>query len=327
MKKYIVPLVALSICCNTVQAQSKQKAKPAVKHIVKKEETVIIKNDDNSPQTVIEIKNGNVYINGENVADINSTRSGSFSKKIIIDRNENMQDEAGRPQMQENFFRDEPSSGKAMLGVYTARDSRDSKGAEIERVMPNSGADKAGLKSGDVIMQVNGREVTDGKELTEIISNHDAGDKVTIIYDRDGKRHETDATLSESMPNDVAHNYRFSHPFMNPNDIPTPMRPFWMDINDEPSVTPKLGVVAEETADGEGVRVAEVRRGSAAEKAGLQEDDIVTKLDDERISSVGDIREVLRNSRDTEHTLQYMRDGKAYTIDIDIPRPKSRQDF
>jgi len=327
MKKYIVPLIALSVCCGTAEAQSKQKAKPAVKHIVKKEETVIIKNDDNSPQTVIEIKNGNVYVNGENVADINSTRSGNFSKKIIIDRNENMQDGTDRPQMQEKFFRDESSPGKAMLGVYTARDGHDSRGAEIERVMPNSGADRAGLKQGDVIMQVNGREVTDGKELTDIISNHDAGDRVTIVYDRDGKRRETEATLSESMPNGVAHNYRFSHPFMNPNDVPNPMRPFWMDMNDESSPTPKLGVVAEETADGEGVRIAEVTRGSAAEKAGLQEDDIVTKLDNERISSVGDIREVLRNSRDTEHTLQYMRDGKTYTVDVDIPEPKSRQDY
>lgn len=61
-------------------------------------------------------------------------------------------------------------------------------GVHITRVTPDSGADKAGLKRGDVIFSINGTEVKTLPELQEIINTFSPGDKVEVGYIRSGKR-------------------------------------------------------------------------------------------------------------------------------------------
>jgi putative serine protease PepD len=81
----------------------------------------------------------------------------------------------------------------AVLGVQ-ASDVQG--GARVEAVTGSSGADKAGLKVGDVITKVGNTTVTDATELTAAIRTHAAGDTVQITYTRDGSSHTTTATLS-----------------------------------------------------------------------------------------------------------------------------------
>jgi serine protease Do len=321
MKRYSILLAALAVCLGgPAFAQSKQKIKPVRKTIQKQEETIVIKKDDNSPQTIVEIKKGGVYINGEKVAESNT--GPNVHKKIIID---NSVDAPLPPDVPDaNVYGDMPASErKAMLGVYTGK-AEDVNGAEIQRIMPNSGADKAGLKEGDVITKINGRDVADPKELTEVIANHISGDKVTVTYERNGKTRETEATLTEGMHENTARNF---HRY-DMRDMPNPMRPFWYDANDNPfASTPKLGIEAEELADGDGVRVAGIKPGSPAQKAGIEKGDIITKIDNERISSVDDIREALHNSTDQTVKLHYRRNGEKATTEVYLPRQKRKEDL
>ena len=64
-------------------------------------------------------------------------------------------------------------------------------------VAPNSPAEKAGLKSGDIILSIGGKEINPTNTLGSILSNFDPGEKVKIAYKRDGKILETEAELGD----------------------------------------------------------------------------------------------------------------------------------
>ncbi len=70
------------------------------------------------------------------------------------------------------------------------------RGALITEVTEDSPAEKAGLKSGDVILKVNATEIRDARHLLLTISQIAPDSRVTIEYLRDGKRGHANATLT-----------------------------------------------------------------------------------------------------------------------------------
>ncbi|HEX7389510.1 MAG TPA: Do family serine endopeptidase, partial [Acidiphilium sp.] len=72
-------------------------------------------------------------------------------------------------------------------------------GALIAATEPNSPAAKAGLKPGDVITQVNGKTVTDPRDLALAISGTKPGNAAQVTYLRDGKSNQVSITV-EKMP-------------------------------------------------------------------------------------------------------------------------------
>ncbi|GAA3340158.1 hypothetical protein GCM10020358_26660 [Amorphoplanes nipponensis] len=71
-------------------------------------------------------------------------------------------------------------------------------GALVSTVTPNSAAAKAGLQQGDVVNSVNGKAVNDSDDLVAIIQGAKVGDKVTIVFTRNGQQQTVSATLAES---------------------------------------------------------------------------------------------------------------------------------
>ena len=71
-------------------------------------------------------------------------------------------------------------------------------GVYLQEVVPNSAANDAGLKTGDVVTAING--VTTGKtsQLLEQVARYRPGDKVKVTYMRDGKERTADVTLRNS---------------------------------------------------------------------------------------------------------------------------------
>ena len=63
----------------------------------------------------------------------------------------------------------------------------DVRGALVNQVEPGSPAERAGLKQGDVITEVQGRRVSDGNELRNAISNIAPGTSVALKVVRDGR--------------------------------------------------------------------------------------------------------------------------------------------
>ncbi len=76
-----------------------------------------------------------------------------------------------------------------------------SKGVYVYRVSLNAPAGKAGIQPGDVILQLDGKEVNSVTELRNAIADHNVGDKVTLVIDRNGNQQTVEAVLEE-VPQD-----------------------------------------------------------------------------------------------------------------------------
>ncbi|WP_404285810.1 S1C family serine protease [Glutamicibacter arilaitensis] len=73
--------------------------------------------------------------------------------------------------------------------------SQFSVGAAIRKISPNSAAEEAGLKSGDIITGVNGRAIQDSQTLTAAIREVPAGGNADITYTRNGAENKVSVTV------------------------------------------------------------------------------------------------------------------------------------
>jgi len=96
---------------------------------------------------------------------------------------------------------------RGYLGVYIAPvDPVTAKGVKLKKpqgvfitsVLDGGAAQEAGIKEGDVILKVNGKEVNHPNELQAKIGSHNPGDKVTLQIWRNGKTKEITVTLKEN---------------------------------------------------------------------------------------------------------------------------------
>jgi membrane-associated protease RseP (regulator of RpoE activity) len=88
------------------------------------------------------------------------------------------------------------ADGTGYLGVRMAA-TDDDDGVRVAAVTSDSPADEAGLEAGDVITEVDDDSVDTPLELATSIREHDAGDEVTIGYERDGDERSVEVTLAE----------------------------------------------------------------------------------------------------------------------------------
>nr|WP_294774939.1 trypsin-like peptidase domain-containing protein [uncultured Flavobacterium sp.] len=77
---------------------------------------------------------------------------------------------------------------------------KDTEGFYINKVTKNSGAEKAGLKSGDVIKKIDNQKISSFAELTGYINTKRPNDKVQVTYIRDGETKIASVTL---IKNDI----------------------------------------------------------------------------------------------------------------------------
>jgi serine protease Do len=75
----------------------------------------------------------------------------------------------------------------------------DQNGALVGNVTPKSPAEKAGIKSGDVIIAFNDKPVTDGHSLRLMVSECAPGSQATVKFIRDGATKNVTVTLAENI--------------------------------------------------------------------------------------------------------------------------------
>jgi len=68
-------------------------------------------------------------------------------------------------------------------------------GAFVTDVSPKSAAESAGIEQGDVLVEIDGRDVGGNQDVTDIIRSHQPGDRITITVERQGRRQSFDVTL------------------------------------------------------------------------------------------------------------------------------------
>ncbi|HEY8526984.1 MAG TPA: trypsin-like peptidase domain-containing protein [Acidimicrobiales bacterium] len=68
-------------------------------------------------------------------------------------------------------------------------------GAFVVEVEPGSGADDAGLRQGDVILEVDGEPITSSEDLGEVVRSSEVGQELEITIERDGEQRTVTAEL------------------------------------------------------------------------------------------------------------------------------------
>ncbi len=178
---------------------------------------------------------------------------------------------------------------------------------------------------------MDGKVIKDAAALvSEIGSQHEPGDKVTINYERAGNERTATAKLERAQPQVSMRSFRFpgeggSEEMDMPNSF---FRSFPFAAMDEATPTPKLGVSAEDRADGAGVRVLSVKPGSPAASAGIREGDVITRVGDDKVSSVDELQMAVRSHKSGgKLALEYERAGKTGTADVTLPKSVKRKDL
>jgi putative serine protease PepD len=85
--------------------------------------------------------------------------------------------------------------GVRVDGGYSGVGAKIADPGHADAVTPGGPADKAGLRSGDVIVAVDGRPVTSADELIITIRKHAPGERITVTYQRGGHRRTTVVVL------------------------------------------------------------------------------------------------------------------------------------
>lgn len=154
-------------------------------------------------------------------------------------------------------------------------------GAYVEKTTPNSAAEEAGLQSGDIILSVDGKEVTSVPKLQEIVGLKRPGDKVKVTIVRDGEKIKKELTLrGEDGGMKVAS-----------NDAPSKLKKELgaeLEALDE-ETTRELGIE-------EGVQVKEVKGGKFKE-IGIPEGFIITKINNKTVSSKDEVYRIINGNQ------------------------------
>lgn len=243
----------------------------------------------------------------------------------------------------EDDFSEAKSEPRARLGVVSEKDT---KGAKLTEVMPESAAAKAGLKVGDVITAFDGKKVDGPESLSELVLTKKPGEESEITYLRDKKTKKMKVKLGSGSGRS-AKVFRFEAPDME-MDLAPQMRElenqFRVEGNQFKALEnelrardmdreiarskPKLGIRIEDTEDGKGVKVIDVATGSTAEKAGFKKDDIITHINDKKIEHTDHARGALRESGNkSTYPVTVQRNGQPFNITVKTPRELKKADL
>ena len=301
------------------------------------DEIIIKHKTDKDAKVTIEIKNGQVFINGKPSSDYNDDNLSISKRKIKIMNGPVVISDGDDMMMAPSPFRRggtwsydlKMKTNKTFLGVTSLKPDNGPDGAKIGEVSPGSAAEKAGLKQGDLITKVDDKTIDGPESLSDAIGRYKPDDKVTITFTRDGKEQKVTAVLGKGKDAATysldgapdAEFYRNFKELMPPGNYNYNYR-----YNLEGS--PRLGIHAQDTEDGKGVKVLEVDDESAASKAGLKEGDIITRFDGKEVNNATELAQSARESRTKSSVhVSLLRSGKSMDLDIKIPRKLKTADL
>lgn len=175
-------------------------------------------------------------------------------------------------------------------------------GALVNDVSEDSPAERAGLKSGDIIVVFNGEDIGDASDIRNAVGLVQPGTTTDLTYLRDGRRRTTRITVdaveeSRDVLNEDA-----------ADDIPAMESFSGASITDIPDEVKTRG-------GDQGVYVETVRRGSKAARSGLAKGDIIRKVGKSQIKDLSDFEAAIK-SKDGPLALTVERDGATLFLAV-----------
>lgn len=194
---------------------------------------------------------------------------------------------------------------RSVLGVYLQEVDEDlaasfgleqKGGVLINQVMEDSAAEEAGIKGGDIVVEMDGKEVVKLQSFRNRVANTPPNSKIELKIFREGKYIEVSAITKEMEPSEDE------------------------EAESEEDALEQLGVTVESMEsdaarrlgyeDIQGVLISEVEQGSAAWEAGLQPGYVITTVNREQVDSVKAFKRAVKNN-EGERILFLVTDGRV----------------
>jgi serine protease Do len=175
------------------------------------------------------------------------------------------------------------------------------KAAWVSRVMPSSPADKAGVRVGDVLTQIDTQKIEGAADVVDYVAAQKVGNKVTLAYLRDGKSGKSQVTLGE-LP---ANPYAAADPQVQKEDK--------IGVNLQ-SLTPEMSSYLGLGRDAKGAVVTDVESDSRGAKAGLRPEDVIVEIDRKPVTSAEEAAQALHAGGKAAHLLKIRRGGASLFI-------------
>jgi S1-C subfamily serine protease len=219
---------------------------------------------------------------------------------------------------------------------------------EVVGVTPGSGAEKAGIETGDRLVSINGQAVdaSDPASLRAPMEGVEAGDSVPVEIEREGERMAFDVTVSSPARDLRVITHDIKGPPIPPDAPVAPDAPHverevivlngeraWIPEPPMPPLPPRLAGLGRHSdlvsnhaglepyfGTGEGVLVLRIDPDNLL---GLQDGDVVMRVGGEAVSRPVDIGRALLGQGGRTVTLEVMRGGEAVTIDAELPEGKA----
>lgn len=306
------------------------------------DEIVIQHKGGKDAKVTIEIKDGDVLVNGKPVSEYEDS-SLTIHRRKVMSRNSNSfsygngfsysSPDLIAPGAGVQVFPNESGGGwsmdnskivtmnRAQLGVLS-ENREDGKGVRVTGITKASAAEKIGLKVGDVITRIDDEEISSPRSLSSTIGDHKPGDKVTVTFTRDGKEQKQTATLGKARQVTVEpfNSYKLEMPEVP--EMPEIAQGNWpREFHQYFGSSLKFGIRAQDGEDGKGAKVLDVDDESTAAKAGIKEGDVITRFDGKEINSVTALTEAARAAKEKISVkVSIIRDGKTQELDVKVPR-------
>lgn len=197
-------------------------------------------------------------------------------------------------------------------------------GVLVTEVGADSPAAKAGLKIGDVITDYAGQRVEGVVEFRRLVRETPPGRTAKMTAWRDAHSQTISAEIGKNESSNRENLFQsMMRRFGNPG-------PNMFGFGATLPATPVLGITGQDLSgqlgkyfgapDGEGILITNVESNSPATKAGLEAGDVITKVDGDRVRTLGELRDHLRVKREAKTvTLSVLRKGTEMSVNV-VPR-------
>jgi serine protease Do len=237
--------------------------------------------------------------------------------------------------------------GGGFLGVYAENISRENmaryhmtqvRGVGVTQVIKDSPAEKAGLRKDDVILRMDGENITSVRKLNRIVAEMSPDQSVRVTVSRGGAEQEITATIGKRDNTNFAGDLFSTNPRVWKEGIQPKVfkweREFpssdFFDKNGQLAFafgnSRRIGVstmqLTKQLADyfgitnGKGVLVTSVTDDGPAAKAGVRAGDVITAIDGEEVDSSGDISRVINSKKEGDVSLTIIRNKSQQTIRV-----------
>ena len=184
--------------------------------------------------------------------------------------------------------------------LATALEVEEQSGALVSDVMTDSPAEKAGIERGDIIINFDGHQIADSRDLPAKVAATPVGEEVELTVLRNGKETQLMVSVGELAADDSLR-----------NTSDTTSKGKWglqlHDLNDK--VATQLRIEAQE-----GVAIVGVEPGSVSAEAGLRKGDLIIEVNREAVGSVSEVKKQLSDAKDKDKLLLLVQrdEGKFY---------------